>query len=269
MENLPINPVDGLVFAAVLLSGILALIRGLVREVLSLISWSLAILAGFKLATYGKSWGLSITDNETVATAIGGFIIFFLVLLALTIISHYTAKIVRESALSAVDRSLGFAFGALRGFLVVVLVYLGGVMLFVQDEEDKPDWLKEAQTEPALRTAAGWLQGMMPKELRTDLEKSIGTGKEKAQDGAEKLDTLQRLTTPVPGTPVTGNAAPAAPAQPQQPAQPAKPVYDQMTRERLDALINQGTRTDDAPAEQAPGDQPQQVEPVIPAAPQQ
>lgn len=260
MENLPINPVDGFVFAAVLLSGVLALIRGLVREVLSLISWALAIAAGFKLASFGKGWGLSITDNETVATAIGGFIIFFLVLLVLTIISHYTAKIVRESALSAVDRSMGFVFGALRGFLVVVLVYLGGVMLFVQDEEDKPVWLKEAQTEPALRTAAGWLQGMMPKELRTDLEKSIGTGKEKAKEGAEKVDTLQRLTTPVPGVAPT----PQAPAA--QPQQPAKPTYDQMTRERLDALINQGARTAEPDAAQGTA---QEVAPIQPAAPQQ
>lgn len=231
MDNLPFNPVDGFVFAAVLLSGILALIRGLVREVLSLISWSLAIGAGFKLATYGKAWGMKISSNETVATAIGGFVIFFLVLLVLTIISHYVTKIVRESALSTADRSLGFVFGALRGFLVVVLVYLGGVMLFVQKDEDKPAWLKEAQTEPALRTSAGWLQAMMPKELQKDLEKSIGTGKESLKDGADKVDTLQRLTTPVPGQ------QPAGPA----PGNPvAQPSYDETTRGKLDALINMG-----------------------------
>lgn len=235
MENLPFNPVDGFVFAAVILSGVLALIRGLVREVLSLISWALAIGAGFKLASYGKTWGLKISDNETIATAIGGFIIFFLVLLVLTIISHYVTKIVRESALSTADRSLGFVFGALRGFLVVVLVYLGGVMLFVQKDEDKPVWLKEAQTEPALRTSAGWLQAMMPKELQKDLEKSIGTGKDMAKDGAEKAETLQRLANPVPG--VTPDKAADTPT-----------TYDETTKKKLDALINMGQQPAAAPA---------------------
>ncbi|MGE3769915.1 MAG: CvpA family protein [Bdellovibrionales bacterium] len=253
MESWPVNPVDAFVLGAVVLSGILALIRGLVREVLSLLSWAIAIAAGVKLAPFGKSMGLSMTDNDTIATAIGGFIIFFLVLLVLTILSHYLAKAVRESALSTVDRSLGFLFGAARGFLVAVLVYLGGTMLFAADEQ--PAWLQAAQTEPSLRASANWIHSLMPEDMRKDLDKSLGTGKEAMKEGTQQMDTLERLSQPVPS------------ANPEE-AAVAKPEYDDATKQKLDDLINKNAI------------QPQQVDPIqvplsgsgqqpVPAVPQQ
>jgi membrane protein required for colicin V production len=224
MENWPINPVDAFVLAAIALSGILALIRGLVREVLSLVSWTIAAYAGVKLAPFGQSWGHAVTENDSIALAIGGFIIFFLVLLALTILSHYAAKAVRESALSSVDRSLGFLFGAARGFLVAVLVFLGGTMLF--GKEDQPVWLTTAQTEPALRTSANWVQSLMPEEMRKDIDKSLGLGKDKVEAGAAAVDTLERLSIPQPGA---------------NPSPDSTTPYDETTKQKLESLINKGT----------------------------
>lgn len=218
MENWPINPTDAFVLGAVLLSGILALLRGLVREILSLASWSAALAAGVKYAPNAKAWGLKVTSNETVALGIGGFIIFILVLIILTVASHYIAKLVRESALSTVDRSLGFAFGAARGFLVAVLVYLGCTMLFSGD--DKPAWMTGAQTEPALRTSANWVKGLLPEDIKKDLDKAVGLGEKAATE--DKQDVLEKLSTPQP----EGAAAPAE-----------KPLLDDKTKHQLQELI--------------------------------
>ncbi len=214
MDSMPINPVDGLVVLAVLLSALLALFRGLVREVLSLISWTLAVFAGARFASVVKPFFSHYTDNEAIAGGLGGFVIFVIVLIILTIVSHYIAKSVRESAVSSVDRALGFAFGALRGFLVAALVYLGGTLIFT-NEKSYPDWLTEARTEPALRHSSTWLVAQMPADLRADLDHSLRVAKKgekadkdltpeekAAQEKKEKAEddaTLERLSNPQPG----------------------------------------------------------------------
>ena len=209
---MPINPVDGLVILAVLLSALLALFRGFVRELLSLISWTVAIFLGAKFAGAFKPFFQHYTDNDAIAGGLGGFVVFILVLIVLTIISHYIAKTVRASAVSSVDRGLGFLFGALRGFLVAALVYLAGTLIFT-NEKSYPDWLTHAHTEPLLRRSAHWLTEQMPPSLKDDLDKSLGGTKkeadkakaetaDKAQEKQEKADddaTLDRLSHPQPG----------------------------------------------------------------------
>lgn len=197
MDNLPINPVDGIVILAVLLSGVLALIRGLVREVLSLISWFLAIYAGVQGAPLVKPTMLKYTDNELIASAGGGFIVFLVVLILLTIASYFIARSVRAVGLTSIDRSLGFIFGAIRGFLVVSLIYLGGTLIFT-DRKEYPNWLTEAKTEPALETSSLWLQAMMPKDLKDDLDISMKNAKDSARQAKETKDNLQRMQNAVP-----------------------------------------------------------------------
>lgn len=221
MDNIPINPVDGIVILAVLLSGILALIRGLVREVLSLISWFIAIYTGAQFASVLKPTMLKYIDNELMASAAGGFIIFLLTLIILTILSHIIAKSVRNSSLSAIDRSLGFIFGALRGFLVVALIYLGGTLIFTNDKE-YPKWLTEAKTQPALHVAATWLQSMMPKDLKDDLNVNVRNAKESAKQAKDAKENLERLSHPVPGRTDSNKPAAEKSAEPSTPAK-AKP----------------------------------------------
>lgn len=228
MDNVPINPVDGIIIAAVLLSGILALIRGLVREVLSLISWLLAIYAGTHLSPLLKPTMLKYTSNEMIANAAAGFIVFIIILVLLTIVSHIIAKSVRAAGLSAIDRSLGFLFGAARGFLVAALLYLCGTLIFT-DKKEYPKWLTEAKTQPALDISAVWLQTLMPKDLQKDLDES----RKNAKEGAEKLkaneETLKRLNGAVPGRTPDGEpgiekaAKDSVPAAAPTPAQGAAP----------------------------------------------
>ena len=184
MNDMPINPVDGLVVLAVLLSALLALFRGFVRELLSLISWTVAIILGAKFSSAFKPFFQHYTDNDAIAGALGGFVIFVLVLIVLTIVSHYIARSVRASAVSSVDRALGFLFGALRGLLVAALVYLAGTLIFT-NEKTYPDWLTHARTEPMLRRSAQWLTEQMPPNLKNDLDKSLGGTKKEADQAAD------------------------------------------------------------------------------------
>lgn len=193
-----INPVDGIVVAAILLSGILALIRGLVREMLSLASWTMASIAGIRFAPLLKPMMLKHTDNDMLASAGAGVIAFLVVLVILTIISHIIAKSVRNSGLSAIDRSLGFIFGAIRGFLVAALVYMAGTLIFT-DSKNYPDWLTDAKTQPVLAKTSDWFQSMMPADIRSSIDAQMKEGRESAHKLKQDKEELDRLSSPRPG----------------------------------------------------------------------
>ena len=141
------------------------------------------------------------------------FVIFVIVLIALTIVSHYHRQDgAFQRRLVSRSRARLRLFGAVRGFLVAALVYLAGTLIFT-NEKSYPDWLTHARTEPLLRRSAHWLTEQMPSTLKDDLDKSLGGTKkeadkakqeaaDKAEDKQEKADddaVLDRLSHPQPG----------------------------------------------------------------------
>ena len=115
METTSINPTDIAVIVILLLSALLAFARGLVREVLSVGAWVGAAFATLYLFPHVLPMVQQVVAKELVAKAVAGVGIFVVSLVLLSIISHQLSKGVRGSALSAVDRSLGFVFGIARG----------------------------------------------------------------------------------------------------------------------------------------------------------
>src|SRR5580698_4884696 len=125
MEPHGLNVLDYSVLGIVLLSGLLALMRGFVREVFSLAAWAGAYFAAAKYYTLAEPWTHRWIKNQTGATALAAVIVFIVALTILSIAGHLIAKLIRGRALTAIDRSLGFLFGLLRGVLIVCLCYLG------------------------------------------------------------------------------------------------------------------------------------------------
>src|SRR4051794_40567281 len=121
--------VDLAVFGFLLISGLLAFVRGLVREILGIGAWigSLAP-AFFALPTMRdivRGW---IPTPEWVDPV--SFIVVFIVsLIVLMLIARAIGGVVRRSALGGVDRTLGLLFGIARGAAVVIVAYIIGQMV--------------------------------------------------------------------------------------------------------------------------------------------
>jgi len=81
----------------------------------------------------------------------------------LTIATGYLARLVRASALSPIDRTLGFIFGLARGVLIVCLAYL--LLDFVQPSE-RPAWIRDAKSAPYLHQGADMLRQFLPEQLK-------------------------------------------------------------------------------------------------------
>ncbi|MBI3419343.1 MAG: CvpA family protein [Proteobacteria bacterium] len=181
---MPHTAVDIIVIAVILISAVLAFIRGLTREVLSLGTWLLAIYLAF--TQYGRvtPWLVEKITNPVVRDFVGGLIIFAAIMIVLLPIGFYVRGFIKGEQITAVDRSLGFVFGAGRGYVLMAILYL--IVAWLLPEEKQPAWLKEANTRPALAYGADVMRDMIPAEQRALLEKKAHQAEENASKESEE-----------------------------------------------------------------------------------
>ncbi|MSP67350.1 MAG: CvpA family protein [Alphaproteobacteria bacterium] len=159
--SLSVNLVDLSVIALLLVSGLLALMRGLVREVLSIAglvgAFFAAVYAFPHAQPYVAGW---LPYGRLVANVVTAVAIFVPVLVVLSIVSHRLAARVKDSALGALDRTLGFVFGLVRGAALVSFAYL--LMVMVVSPEARPAWITEARVAPLAAYGAEILRELVP-----------------------------------------------------------------------------------------------------------
>ncbi|MWP49964.1 MULTISPECIES: CvpA family protein [unclassified Gilliamella] len=115
------NWVDFTIIGVIVFSALISVIRGFVREALSLISWILAFFISSRFYSYITDY-LTYFDSEMIRIAVAIVILFISTLLVCTIVSYVISQLVQKTGLSSVDRTLGSCFGVLRGVLVVAAI---------------------------------------------------------------------------------------------------------------------------------------------------
>ena len=203
---------DVIVIAVVLISAVLAMVRGFVREVLAIASWLIAAIATFYLYELLRDVIQPYVENETLATIISVAVIFIIVLVIITYITMKVADIVIDSRVGSIDRLFGFIFGALRGLLLIVVAYV----LFDWFVEEQPAWIENAETRPLVadlserlieilpQDVEDWLLNRQPTDETPPAEESIGGlfpgDDEAAAVGDPDRDRLEQV--------INANAAP-------------------------------------------------------------
>lgn len=206
MENFPINPADAAVFAVLLLAALLAFTRGMVAEVMSVVAWGGAAVITLYTLPFVLPVAQQYIKVEMIAYALSAVAIFIVALVALTLVAGRLSRGVQNSSLSAVDRSLGFLFGLLKGGVLVSVAFLFFTWLVPPAEQ--PQWLKEAKTQPLLVAGAGMIYELVPSHMRTESLNQMGMARDATRQALEAKQALDRLATPVPaGTAKTGAPA--------------------------------------------------------------
>jgi membrane protein required for colicin V production len=195
---MPHTAVDILVIAVILISAVLAFIRGLTREMLSLGTWLLAIFLAFTQFDKVTPYLEDQVSNPMIRDFLGGLIIFGAVLVILLPIGFYLRGFVKGEQVTAIDRSLGFVFGAVRGYALMAILYL--VVMLAMPEEGQPPWLKEANTKPALAYGAELIRNAIPADQRDIFNKKKSETAEEEEKPAEpgslldgKMDQLDQV----------------------------------------------------------------------------
>jgi len=199
---------DAIVIVVVLISAILAMVRGFVREILSVVSWAAAAVAAYFF--YGPVVPLvkPYIESTTVATIIAAAAIFFVALIVASYITMRISDFVIDSRVGAFDRILGFVFGAARGVLLLVIALLFFNWLVPQP----PAWVSQASTKPFLDKIGQNLMAALPEDAEATILKRL------------RRDDDSSST----GTPPTGAEEGAAPGDPD---------YEPGARQGLDQLI--------------------------------
>ncbi|MBY0428784.1 MAG: CvpA family protein [Alphaproteobacteria bacterium] len=181
---MPNTAVDIIVIVIILLSAILAFVRGFVREFLSLTTWTLAAILGFKeyavVAPYFKEY----IHQDQLRDFAGGVAVFLGVLLILIPLSMYIRSFIKGEQITSIDRSFGFLFGAARGYALISIIYL--IVSWLLPEEKQPIWLKEANTKPALNYGAELVKEIIPQEQLDLMQKKAKSTEDSKDETPEK-----------------------------------------------------------------------------------
>lgn len=151
---------DLFVVGIVILSALLASVRGFTREVLAIASWVAAGAAAYAFHPMALSFIGPQIGNKQIALAASIAIVFLVVLVAVTVVTVRISDMILDSSIGTLDRSLGFLFGAARGLLIAAIAFI-----FVDKlvgEKQYPDWVKTARLRPLLKETGDVILGFVP-----------------------------------------------------------------------------------------------------------
>ena len=169
----------------VLISAFLAMLRGLTREVLAIASWGAAALAAIYLHPLVLPYVKPYIAKDVIALAVAAAAVFFVTLIAVSLITIKLSDAILDSKIGALDRSLGFLFGAVRGLLLCVIAFV--FFNWLVPAQTQPGWVKTARMRPLLQATGDRLMAVLPDDpegLLNKLKKpkSAGASEETVPD---------------------------------------------------------------------------------------
>lgn len=185
---MPITILDIILLVVMLISGLLAMIRGFMREILSIAAWAAAAVTTLYFYSRLLPFAKQYFNNDIVAAAavIGG--VFLGTLLIVSIVTIRVSDMILDSRIGALDRTLGFLFGLGRGLIIVVVAYLFFDWLVPQ--KSQPAWVSGAKSKVVLAGTGDWLKSMLPDDPESTILKRLK--RPKPEDGEEQPSTDQR-----------------------------------------------------------------------------
>jgi len=152
---------DYIVLAILGVSAVLGLLRGLVKEVLSLIAYVVAFVAAVWWGPAVSVWIAPYIDNGMLRTGVAYGAVFIIVLLLVGLANITLSTLIKKTGLTPADHGLGGLFGLLRGALIVlVLVGLAGYT-----ELPKEPWWQDARLSRSIVQGIQQIKLMLPPSL--------------------------------------------------------------------------------------------------------
>ncbi len=148
---------DVLIALIVLGSTLLGLLRGFVREAVSLAFWILAIWAVWKFGPIVEPHLGGLLADSKVAPWIGRLVVLVLVLLIGWATGMMLTHFARSAGLGPLDRAIGLLFGIVRGMVLMGLMIIGGELLHLNQE----DWWGRSKLVPYGEAVGDWLRAMV------------------------------------------------------------------------------------------------------------
>lgn len=224
--------IDILVLAVLLISVLISLFRGFIREVLTIFGLAGAAFAAFyigpaiepSIASFlidpnaeveQKLFGVIPFSLLATLVAYGGVFVVFMV--GLSILSHVLSEGAEKIGLGSVDRSLGAVFGFVRGALLIGLFYLP--FYYFMSGDEKESWFSKSYSYPYLEWTASFIDDFIPNTTKLEDKAVEGI----AEEGKQNIERMIREAQPK-----RNGGEPEAPT----------PAYDDEQRKSMENLID-------------------------------
>ncbi|MDG6094239.1 CvpA family protein [Acetobacter sp. AN02] len=168
---------DAIIGAAVVFSAIAGLIRGAVKELVSLLAWAGGLAGAWTQGAIPARWISGWVTNQTAAHVLAFIVIFLLVFSVIRLGGNVVISAVRTTFLSGPDHVAGLAFGLARGALIMLAIYLSAGMVVPQERDLI---LQGSLSEPLLKRGSALLSGFIPGFQGSDLAQQSASGHEHA-----------------------------------------------------------------------------------------
>lgn len=177
------NWVDLAIIAVIGFSGILAFMRGFVREVMGIGAWVGAVIFAWWATPFVRDRFRGWIANPDIADPAAAAAMFVVGLIFLSIVAGMIGSVVRGSVLSGIDRTLGVVFGFARGAALVVMAYVIAGMVVVA--EKWPPAVLDAQLLPYVFRGATLLASELPEHYRPSIARPPSTSSPRPVDVAQ------------------------------------------------------------------------------------
>jgi membrane protein required for colicin V production len=173
--------IDYFIIAVIALSVLFSLVRGFVKEAISLGTWIAAFWVALTFTDTLARWFTAI-DSSTVRIILAFALLFIAILVIGAVINHVVGALVDKTGLSGTDRLIGAVFGFGRGLVVVAaLVLVAGWTKL----PSTPTW-SQSRFLPYVNPVAVWLDGMLPSDFDPGKvgDKTVEAAKPKSKTGS-------------------------------------------------------------------------------------
>ncbi len=207
-----LNNLDIIILIVIAISALIALSRGLMKEVLSIVGWVLGVAAIIYLLPVLTPFAKMYIENGWLAGIVTSLFVLILFLVCWTLFTGKLVGKVRGSKLSGLDRMLGLFFGIARAFLLIILFYI--LVSWMIPEDKQSETLRGSKYFQIAGSFAKPIEELIPESTlelirektqqvnevadKTDEEEnaaSLSAGeKEKTSDNSDEL--FKKLTQP-------------------------------------------------------------------------
>ena len=182
---------DLALIGVILVSALLAMLRGFTREILAIASWGAAAVAALYLHPLVLPYLKPYIQKDSIALAAAIGSVFFVTLVVVSLITVRLSDVILDSKVGALDRSMGFVFGALRGLLLCGVAFI--FFNWLVPEKTQPEWVKNAKMRPLLTATGDEIMSVLPDDpdsILAKLKKPRGpVTDEPAADSDDKTPT--------------------------------------------------------------------------------
>ncbi|MBA4249169.1 MAG: hypothetical protein C0432_00400 [Candidatus Puniceispirillum sp.] len=186
--------IDTLCLSLFALSGIVGIFRGFTKELLSLFTWFLSIGITYIFHEQFLHLALGYIKNPFIAKSIVSFVMFIALYIILNIIVYFIVSLIKDSILSGLDRTLGFFYGFLRGYIILVIIHQSVCLFF--STSIFPEILQKSFFYEYVENGSAYLNQALPDQVKSYFdrnEKSLQTTASHQSFGSQLKDTQNNV----------------------------------------------------------------------------